>query len=378
MRKHVHVLIGWQNPRIIQGFCRYAHEAYWHLDTLSVMSGIIPKGRRGDGVLMTNPHSPEMKRLMLDLVTSKLPCVLHGSNELGIDIPTSETDEEMIGQVAAEHLLERGHKNFAVLSSGSSQHARRRFEGFSRTVIAQGYTVHDLHYRSLRLDALVTWLRGKLAVLPRPLGLFAIDDLLAAEAIEAAHDSGWRVPEDLAVVGVGNIPIACQYSRIPITSVAMPTEEQAYQAARMLDDLMHRRRLTCQRHVLPPSEVIIRASSDYLAITHPQVRKAVDYIKHHAFQQELSLVAIAEMTGASLSNFYNLFKKELHATPAEIIQRFRLEKAHHLVISTDQKIGAIAEACGFASLRTFQRCYFNKYGLYPTQTRTSQPPAARE
>lgn len=375
MRKHVHVLIGWQNPRIIQGFCRYAHEANWHLDTLSLMTGIIPRERRGDGVLMTNAHTPEMKRLMLDLVDSKIPCVLHGPNELGIDIPTSETDEEMIGQWAAEHLLEHGHKQFAVFASGSSEHARRRFEGFSRTVAVHGYPVHYMHFRSSRLDSLGSWLMAELATLSRPLGLFAIDDILAAEAIEAAHDSGWRIPEDLAVVGVGNIPAACQYSRLSLSSVAMPTEEQAYQAARMLDDLMHRRRLTCRHHILPPTELISRASSDYLAITHPQVRRAVDYIKLHAFHRDLPISLIAEISGASLSNLYNLFRKELHATPAEIILRFRLEKAQHLVISTEQKIGTIAEACGFASLRTLQRCYYNKYGMYPTQARSNKPPA---
>ena len=375
MRKHVHVLIGWHNPRIIQGFCRYAHEANWHLDTLSLMAGLIPRNRRGHGVLMTNPHTPETKRLILDLIASKIPCVLHGLNELGIDIPTSATDEEMIGQLAAEHLLEHGHKNFGVLMSGNSEHARSRFAGFSRTIKAKGYNVHVLHFRSSRLDSLVAWLMTELATLPRPLGLFAIDDILAAEAIEAAHENGWRVPEDLAVVGVGNIPAACQYSRLPISSVAMPTEEQAYQAARMLDDLMHRRRLPCRHHVLPPTEVITRASSDYLAVTHAKVRKAVDYIKLHALHRELPLPVIAEISGASLSNLYNLFRKELNATPAEIILRFRLEAVHHLVLSTEQKIGAIAEACGFASLRTLQRCYYNKYGMYPTQTRSNQSPA---
>ena len=127
--------------------------------------------------------------------------------------------------------------------------------------------------------------------------------------------------------------------------------------------------------MLPPTELIPRASSDYLAITHPQVKRAIDHIKLHAFRRELPLSVLAEISGASLSNLYNLFRKELHATPAEIILRFRLEEAHHLVLSTEQKIGAIAEACGFASLRTLQRCYYNKYGMYPTQTRSSQPPA---
>ncbi|MEI7948163.1 MAG: substrate-binding domain-containing protein, partial [bacterium] len=308
MRKHVHVLIGWHNPRIIQGFCRYAHLANWHLDILSLMTGIISRERRGDGVLMTNAHTPEMKRLMLELVASKMPCVLHGPNELGVDIPTSETDEEAIGQLAAEHLLEHGHKKFVVFASGNSEHARSRFEGFSRTVAKRGYPVHYLHFRSSRLDSLGAWLMAELATLTRPLGLFAIDDILAAEAIEAAHASGWRIPEDLAVIGVGNHPAACEYSRVPITSVEMPTEEQAYQAARMLDDLMNGRPLANRHVVLPPIGVITRRSSDYLAITHAQVRKAVDYIQHHAFDQTLSLPAVAQAANASLSNLYNLFR----------------------------------------------------------------------
>lgn len=369
-RKHVHILIGWQNPRIIDGFCKYAHEANWHLDTLSFMTGILPGKRRGDGVLMTNAHTPEMKRMMLEVAASNIPCVLHGPNELGIDIPTSETDEAMIGRLAALHLLERGHKNFAVLARGNSEHARRRFEGFSSTVKEKGYAVHFLRSRSMRLDSLADWLMAELATLPRPLALFAVDDILASEAIEAAYESGWRVPEDVSVVGVGNLQIVCQYSRIPITSVSMPTEEQAYQAARMLDDLMNDRKLVKRHHVLPPTEVITRTSSDYLAITHPQVRKSVDCIKLNAMNPDLSLSTIAETAGTSLSNLYNLFRKELHATPAEIVQRFRLEESLHLILSSSQKIERVATACGFGSLRTFQRCFHKKYGLYPSQFRS--------
>jgi LacI family transcriptional regulator len=376
MRKHVHVLIGWNNPRIIQGFCRYAHEAHWQLDILSMMTGLVPDARTGDGVLLTNAHTPSLRKTMLRLA-SQIPCVLHGSNDLGIDVPTAETDECRIGELAAEHLLERGHKQLALFSRGKGEYLRRRAEGFARCARAQGIEPVILHDHSPRFDSVVDWLTAELSVLRRPLGLFAIDDILASEAIEAAHVSGWRVPEDLAVIGVGNHPAVCEYSRVPISSVVMPSEEQAYRAARMLDALMSGRPLANRHETLPPVGVITRSSSDYLAITHAQVRRAVDFIKENASDDELTLAAIAQASNASLSNLYNLFRRELHATPAEIIQRFRLAKAHDLVLRTDEKIGVIGELSGFASLRTFQRSFFNQYGAYPSQLREAKNASVR-
>ena len=368
MRKHVHVLIGWNNPRIIQGFCRYAHEAHWQLDVLSMMTGIVPVARTGDGVLLTNAHTPGLRKTMLRLA-ARIPCVLHGSNDLGIDLPTSETDEMRIGELAAKHLLERGHKQLALFSRGKGAYLQRRTQGFLCCVRAYGIEPVILHDTTGSSDSVVDWLMAELGKLPRPLGLFAVDDILAAEAIEAAHAIGWRVPEDLAVIGVGNHPAVCEYSRVPITSVEMPTEEQAYQAARMLDELMNGRPLVNRHVVQSPVGVITRRSSDYLAITHDQVRKAVDYIQHHAFDQDLSLPAVAQAANASLSNLYNLFRQELQSTPAAIIQRFRLEKAREHVLRTDEKIGAISYLCGFSNIRTFQRCFFNAYGAYPSQLR---------
>ncbi len=371
MRKHVHVLIGWQNPRIIQGFCRYAHEAHWQLDVLSMMTGLVPDERTGDGVLLTNAHTPALRKTMLRLA-ARIPCVLHGANDLGVDVPTAETDEVLIGELAAEHLLERNHKRLALFSRGRGEYLRRRTEGFVRRALTRGVEPVILHDPSPGSDTVVEWLSAELSTLQRPLGLFALDDILASEAIEAAHVSGWRVPEELAVIGVGNHPAVCEYSRVPISSVVMPSEEQAYRAARMLDALMSGRPLPSRHEILPPSGVITRTSSDYLAVTHGQVRKAVDHIQAHAVEHTLTLDAVALAAGASLSNLYNLFRRELNVTPAELIQRVRLERAHERVVRTNEKIGVIGEQCGFASLRTFQRCFYNTFGTYPSQVREAR------
>lgn len=336
-----------------------------------MVTGIVSDVRIGDGALLTNAHTSSMRKTMLRLA-AKIPCVLHGPNDFGIDLPTSETDEARIGEMAAEHLLEQGHKQLAVFLRGNGKYIQRRTEGFIRLVRAHGYEPIILHDQTSSAASVIDWLTEKLSALSRPLGLFAIDDILASEAIEAAHEIGYRVPEDLAVVGVGNHSAICEYSRVPITSVAMPTEDQAYQAARMLDDLMNGRPLEKRHEILQPIGTITRRSSDYLAITQPQIRKAVAFIKERSSDSAITLQSIATAANASISNLYNLFEKELNVTPAQLLQRFRLEKAHELVLQTDEKIGAISERCGFACTRTFQRNFLKKYALYPSQLRKAE------
>ena len=58
------------------------------------------------------------------------------------------------------------------------------------------------------------WLKRGLADLPKPVAVFALDDLLAADVIETSVECGFRVPDDVAVMGAGNIELACDCSRV--------------------------------------------------------------------------------------------------------------------------------------------------------------------
>jgi len=336
------------------------------------MTGVVPDGRVGDGVLLTNAHTETMRAQMLRLV-KRLPAVLHGTNELGVPIPTSETNEDQIGRMAAEHFFERGHKNFAILAHGHGECISRRIQGFTEFLSTYGYEPIPLLYPETEdIGDIVDWIAAELTTLPRPLALFALDDLLAAEAIEAAWQTNWRIPDDLAVLGVSNNPLACEYSRVPISSVAMPTEDQAYQAARMLDQLMRGETLPSTKSILPPVEVIVRKSSDTLAVTHPNVKAAMDYIQSRALKGSFSLADAAKVAGVSLSKLYTLFHEEMRTTPADLLQMIRLQQAQHLLRLRKTKIEDISAQCGFGSQRTFQRAFKKIYGLYPTQWRDTR------
>ena len=174
------------------------------------------------------------------------------------------------------------------------------------------------------------------------------------------------------MVGVGNIDLVCKYSRIPITSVAQPLEQQSYEAAALLDRLMSGQHPPKVPLILPPTELVIRTSTDHLAITHPAVKRAVDYIKQHLVQESLDPRRIAQTTGISTSLLYTLFHQELACTPSNLVQRLRIHKARHLLLTTTEKIGTISDLCGFPNLRTFQRTFVRHEGLHPQPWRNAQ------
>jgi len=377
MHKHVIVIAGWHDYNQLMGFCRYAHEAGWTLDTVSIFQGAAPRNFRADGMLTTNVFRQDLK-MFVRKAASVIPTVLHGCDDLKLGIPSVECDEAAAGRMAAQHLLDQGHKNFAFFNYSSEIHARLRLQGFQERLREANRDCQVLFRNSATSADMAEWLAGRLKTLPKPLGLFAVDDLLAAEAIEAALSRGWRVPEDMAVIGVGNLDLICKYSRIPITSIAMPSEQQSYEAAALLDKLMNGRRPPKKTMILPPTELITRTSTDHLAVTHPAVKRAVDFITQHLVTEPLMPRQIAQATGISTSLLYTLFHQELSCTPSSLVQQLRIRRACHLLLASSEKIGTISDQCGFTNMRTFQRTFFREKGVHPQPWRQAQRKGANQ
>lgn len=221
----------------------------------------------------------------LRTLATRLPVVLHGTDVMGGNYPSAEVDERMTGRMAAEHFLARGYARFA--------------------------------------------------------------DLMQTN--DAAESAGWRVPEDLGVVGVGDNEVICEYSRVPISGVRLPAEQQAYEAARMLDLLMKGREPSVRHIVLPPAEVIVRRSSDYLAVRDPALRRAVAFLRESYRSPDMTVRRIAAAAGVSPAKLHVLFRDELRLTPARLLQRLRFRYG-----SSQEGVGARGgSVCvGVCSMRT--------------------------
>ena len=303
-RKRILIVLGFLNEDILAGFARYAREANWILNAFSVLHGSIPRHWRADGLLTTNVFRPDLRRFVRE-TARRIPTVLHGCNDLGISVPNVECDERAGGRIAARHLIEQGHRHFAFFQYSRNRHALLRQEGFSTCLAEAGYGCALLEKISQHGAGAGAWFRRQLERMPKPLGLSAEDDLLASEAIDAALDSGWRVPEDLAVVGNGNLPLICDLGRVPITSIMIPFEEQAYSAAAMLDGILAGKKP--EPAVFPPLRLVPRQSTNAVAARRPAVLKALSWMAARMDDPTLDAAAVAAGAGVSLRLLYKEF-----------------------------------------------------------------------
>lgn len=367
-RKRILMVLGFLSPEIIAGFTRHAREANWVLNTLSVLHGAVPRDWRAHGLLTTNVFRPELRRFVR-ATARRLPTVLHGCDDLGLGAPRLEFDEVAAGRLAAEHLLEQRHRNFACFRYSKNQHALRRMEGFRSALAEAGHGCVELERLSPHGQGMRGWFARRLARLPKPLGLYAEDDSLAAAVIDAALEAGWSVPGDLAVVGTGNLALVCEQSPVPITTVALPFEEMAYQAAALLGRMLAGGKAGPQARVFPPVGIVARQSTNAVAAQRPVVKRALEIMEARLGEAELDARAVAGEAGVSLRLLYAEFARDLGSAPAAELMRMRLRRARQRLRATDEKISALAAGCGFGNARTFQRAFGQAEGMSPGRWR---------
>lgn len=355
-RKRILIVLGFLDPSILEGFSRYAREAEWILNAFSVFHNSVPPDWNANGLLTTNVFRPDLARFVRK-TAREIPTVLHGCDDLRLAVPNVECDEYLIGRMAADHLLHQDHRHFAYFRYSDNIHAMRRKEGFRDALQEAGHDCIDLEKISEHGNGAGEWFRKKLAGLPKPLGLFAEDDLLAARAIETATEAGWNVPADLAVVGCGNIDLMCQFGSVPITSISCKLEEQAYKTASLLDAMLSGRKIPEQRVIFPPGELIARQSTNSVAASLELVKRALVCMGSQMHDPALDARAVALHCGVCLRVLYREFEKDLRTTPMACLLRIRLRRAKEMLSEGGRKIEDVAEACGFGSLRTFQRAF---------------------
>lgn len=224
----------------------------------SEVEALLP---RTDGLILASSASPAESKFYRRLVRERAKVVLIDRQLEGIKCPTVTTDDVRVGELATEHLLNLGHRRVGHLKGTVASTASMRFEGYknalakSRTPFAAelvrecGFTESD-GYRATR-----EWLRkGDL-----PSAIFAANDPAAIGAMSAITEAGLRIPEDIAIVGGGNIHYG-DMLRVPLTTIAWSTSEMGQAAARLLIDLVEGKRGTREQHIIVEPELVIRAS----------------------------------------------------------------------------------------------------------------------
>ncbi len=167
------------------------------------------------------------------------------------------------GYLAVAHLLARGHRRIGFLGDAHTvESCRERLVGYRRAhreaAVADdpAVVVEDL----AGMEAVHAAVRRLLALPRPPTAIFTVNDQFAIACLQALSLLGRRVPEDIALVGYDDIPVAAWLS-VPLTTMAQPKEEQGRLAADLLIDHIETADTPVQRIILQP-RLVVRRSSD--------------------------------------------------------------------------------------------------------------------
>ena len=209
-----------------------------------------------DGLLVIEP--PDTLHYISTLYRAGLPVVMIDDRGLHPEFPSVATTNRQGGADAARHLVARGRTRFAVVTGplhfGCTQ---ARLDGFREVLSSAGFPLHP----DLVVEADFTTTGGAVAVeklINSGLGfdaVFAHNDLSAVGVMRALKDAGRAVPQDVAVVGFDDVPIAA-HSEPRLTTIRQPLQEMGGAAARTLISTLEGRPLPEHPIVLPTSLVV--------------------------------------------------------------------------------------------------------------------------
>jgi DNA-binding LacI/PurR family transcriptional regulator len=213
-----------------------------------------------DGVLVAASLSSD-SLLIRHLIQNKKPWV-----QIGRPIDTSEAinyvsvDNVRASEQAVKHLLFSGRRRIGLITGNlDNTDSQDRLLGYEQALSSMGIQpdpdliIKSAFSRDWGYSGMKTLLQQGVDA------VFAANDLIASGALQAIQEADLRVPEDVAVIGFDDLPIATQ-TKPALTTVRQPIAEKAAQATSVLLNLIEQR-IEPPVQILLPTQLIIREST---------------------------------------------------------------------------------------------------------------------
>jgi len=363
----------------ITGVLRYAIEygCNWSYITSPeslALSVLDLRGWKGDGIiaaLNTPAEASCVKEFEVPVVN------ISGTLE-HTPVPRVSLDNRLVGQLAAEHLIERGFREFAYYGLRNVAYSSARENTFEARLQQAGFRCTSLlmppTYRANALQwhdqqrRLVKWLER----LPTPVGLFAVTDYRAREVLDACRQIGLRVPQQVAVIGVDNEEVICAHVEPQLTSVARDNQQEGYHAATILDDLIRGKPIASTEEVIPPLGIVPRESTQTVAFKDARLCHAIEYLNKN-IEHPIGVDELASQVGVSRRWMEYAFRDALNESPYQYIRQWRLKLARDLLEKEPAaKIYQVARRTGFSSAKQLTTAFGQEFGVSPREFQRSK------
>lgn len=328
--------------------------------------GEIEAGK-ADGIVICESISVESKAKLLN---AKIPLVVIGMKDDSFSRRKCGTvfirnDDEDIGRLTAKHFLSL--RNFAswgyvpeaiglywsdLRCRGFAEELRKN--GFEANIFNSPFSKRSTNYS----HRLTSWLKA----LPKPAAIMAAYDGLSRIILEACVDARIKVPQQVAIIGVDNDPILCDFSIPSLTSVAPDHAREGALAADALASLLRKPKAATSKTILSSSKTIFeRESTAYTAPSATLIRRALAFIDRNR-ENPIRVKDVINHLGVSRSLADLRFRENLGIPLAKAITARRLEAVARRLKKTNLPIHTISAACGFSNLNHLKNLFKRHYG----------------
>ena len=215
--------------------------------------------------------------LFFRIEKQRTPYVLIDRSLPGLSANFVGVDDQAVGMLATKHLMDIGCRRIAHIGGPETSPGIRRREGYKKALAQSGLKgVDDYIINELKGDVETKQhgaeaMRQLLSLKPRPDGVFCFNDPLAMSAINYALDHGLRVPEDIAVIGCGNLHYDDSL-RVPLSSIDQHSRRIGEEAARITLGILNSKVPPKPETVVLQPELVVRSSTQRRAAKHAPSR----------------------------------------------------------------------------------------------------------
>jgi len=334
-----------------------------------------PRQWKGDGIIARVPDEATAQALR----AARVPVVLfnppgpylHPEEPLS-RFSRTQLDSEAIGRLAAEYFLGRSPRCFVYVDHPAEHPwSQWRREAFRMQLRQAGkecriYPLPPKDRRTWVVERpyLCAWLKK----LPRPFAVFTPNDIRGREVLDACLMANIAVPYEATVLGVDNDTLVCETSIPPLSSIAADTEKAGYEAAGMLDRLMHKMERPGRVVRFGPKELVVRASTADQPVADKRVIRALEFVRINA-GLNIRVSDVAAHLGVSPRWAENLFKQTVGRSLHQWIHEVRMASVRNMVTATDSPFSEIAKRCGFRNVNYLCRIFKRTFGDTMTSLR---------
>ena len=214
--------------------------------------------RHIDGLIVINPYSDDRFKH----IPENFPVVFVGARSHGNDISSVCLDDEKVAYEATRHLISLGHTNIAMVTGPMEEDCSQdRAEGYRRALQEAGLEMDETMIiegdwsATSGQDALLSFVElGRV-----PTAIFAQNDRMAMGVLSAARKVNLKIPSQLAVIGVDDMPLS-SYFDPPLTTMQQDMPLIGQKATGMLLDIIQNKN-TSVRDVKLPAQLVVRQST---------------------------------------------------------------------------------------------------------------------